>query len=67
MNPEQRDRAIQVMQIIQSDVEADTNRREGLPLTGANVAAALGEICAQVGALARGVELLLREHEGAQR
>lgn len=64
--PERRDRAIQVLQMIQTDVEADTRRREGMPFTGRNVGQALGEIAAQVGAIAKAVEMLLREHEGAQ-
>lgn len=54
-------RAREVMQTIQTDVEADTARREGQALTGHNVAVALGEIAAQVGATARAVELLLTE------
>ena len=67
MTPEKRDAAIRVMQMIQTDVATDTRRREGMELTGHNVATALGEIAAQVDAVARGVELLLREHEGMQR
>lgn len=66
MNTEQRDRAINVMQMIQTDVETDSRRREGMEFTGRNVSVALGEIAAQVGAIARAVELLLREHERAQ-
>lgn len=64
--PERRDRAIQVMQEIQADVETDSRRRDGQEFNGRNVATALGELAAQVGAIARGVEMLLREHEGAQ-
>lgn len=63
ITPLQRAKAIQSMQMIQTDVAADTSRREGLPLTGPNVAQALGELAAQVGAIARGVEILLSEGE----
>lgn len=64
--PERRDQAVRVMQEIQADVASDTRRREGMAFTGQNVGQALGELAAQVGAIARGVELLLRDHEGAQ-
>lgn len=61
MTPERRAAVVAVMKMIQEDVAADTSRREGLPFTGATVAAALGEICAQVGALAHAIECILTE------
>lgn len=64
MTPEKRSAAVSVMQMIQQDVESDTARREGQAFTGANVAAALGEIAAQVQAVARAVELLLTDGGG---
>ena len=61
MRPERKDAIRSVLQMIREDVVTDTARREGLPLTGRNVAGALGEICAQVGALANICEALLDE------
>jgi hypothetical protein len=63
MTGPERKRAVEVMQMIQADVETDTERREGLPFTARNVAGALGELAAQIGAVARTVELLLHEQE----
>ena len=46
------ERIIAICTGIRTDIEDDVRRREGMPLTGENVAVALGEICAQVHALA---------------
>lgn len=56
-------RLIEICRLIQDDMEADTNRREGLPLTGENVAVALGEVCATLSGLASVVEMLVAEVE----
>lgn len=59
MSKERRDRVIEVMREIQTDMEADTRRREGQPFNGRTVAAALGELSATLSVLAHAVELLL--------
>jgi hypothetical protein len=44
-------KALEALRMIYDDCDADTVRREGMGLTGRNVAEALGEICAQIQAL----------------
>jgi hypothetical protein len=44
-------KALDTLSMIYDDCDADTVRREGMGLTGRNVAEALGEICAQIQAL----------------
>ena len=46
------ERAVTMLRTLRADIEADVERRERLPFTGATVGQALGEICAQVDALA---------------
>jgi hypothetical protein len=43
------------------EAEADTERREGMPLTGRTVAGALGEICASYAAVAHAAEVLAEQ------
>ena len=50
-----------VLRMIARDCEEDTRMREGQAFTGQNVAAALGEICAQIAAIA---EILAQHIEG---
>jgi len=49
------------LKMIRDDIVADVDRREGMALTGPNMAAALGEICAQIDGVAHCVEVLVRE------
>lgn len=53
------DRMLWITQEIQRDMEADTARREGQAFTGANVAAALGELAGTIAGLAGVVERLV--------
>lgn len=55
-----RERMIWVVQEIQRDMLIDTHRREGQPLTGHNVAVALGELSATCSALAQILETMLK-------
>lgn len=48
----QAERVVHMLTDLRVDIANDVIRREGQPFTGPNVAAALGEICAQVDALA---------------
>lgn len=52
MSPERAARRVQMLRILRSDIDADVSRRDGMPLTGQAVATALGEMCAQIDALA---------------
>lgn len=49
------------LSMIRDDIRADVVRREGQPFDGRHVAAALGEICAQVDALAAILQVLVGE------
>lgn len=62
---EQLLRMREVAQTISADCAADTAKREGMEFTGRNVGQALGELAAQVDALARMVDTLLAEQDGA--
>lgn len=48
---------------VKRDCEADVAKREGMPLTGRNVAEALGETCGLIVGLANVLEALLEEVE----
>jgi hypothetical protein len=61
MTPQRREQIAAVLEGLRSDIEADVSRRDGLPFNGATVAQALGEICAQVDALAHALIVILRE------
>lgn len=52
MTPERAVGAVRMLRALRSDIGADVSRREGMPLTGQTVATALGEMCAQIDALA---------------
>jgi len=52
MNAERRERVVKMLRGLRNDIEVDVDRREGLPFTGRNVSEALGEICAQIDAIA---------------
>jgi hypothetical protein len=58
---EEREQALRVLKMIPEDMEADTQRREGQPLNGRTVAAALGEISATIAALAKVVALMMED------
>lgn len=60
MTPERSERAVQMLIALKADIEADVARRDGMLLTGRNVAEALGEIAAQVDALANVLIEILR-------
>lgn len=57
------ERALPMLREMRADIVVDVQRREGLPFTGANVAQALGEVCAQVDALAAVLIALLEVEE----
>ena len=61
MNAQQRFNALSMLHTLRADIVDDVARRDGLPLTGQNVAVALGEICAQVDALARVLIAILED------
>ena len=61
------DRMSAMLAEVQTDAEADTKRREGLPLTGPVVAAALGEICASYAAIARALQVIVDDLREEQR
>lgn len=52
MGPERAARAVEMLEELRADIRADVSRREGRIADGPTVAVALGEICAQVDALA---------------
>lgn len=52
MTLDQRSRAVTMLRALRQDIAADVRRRDGLILSGRSVGTALGEICAQVDALA---------------
>ena len=52
MTPERAAGAVQMLRVLRSDIPADVARRDGMPLTGPPLATALGEMCAQIDALA---------------
>jgi hypothetical protein len=58
-----RARALQVVEQIQQDMEADTNRWEGAAFTGRNVSEMFGEIRGTIAGLAHVVEKILDEME----
>lgn len=61
MSPDRKAAIESVLEDIREDITADVKRREGQPLTGANVGQALGEICGQVDSLAAICQALLAE------
>lgn len=61
------DRVLKALGEIRSDVEQDVARREGMPFNGATVGEALGEICAQIDALARCMEVLAQHIQEIKR
>lgn len=61
MNAEKKARILEVLADIREDIRNDVAGREYMPLTGPNVATALGEICAQVDALAHIVTTLVAD------
>jgi hypothetical protein len=60
MGPERAARAVGMLEELRADIEADVSRRDGQPFDGPHVAVALGEICAQVDALANVLIEILR-------
>lgn len=65
MTPKRIVRAIEVLDAIATDMEADVSRDERLPFTAENVARSLGEIRAAVQALANIISASLQSEEGA--
>lgn len=61
MSPARKAAIESALEVIREDITTDVTRRDGQPLTGANVGQALGEICAQVDALASICQALLAE------
>jgi hypothetical protein len=58
---DQTDRIQRTLAVIREDIRADVERREGQPFDGRHVAAALGEICAQIDALAGILQVMVGE------
>ena len=58
--------AAEMLVTLRADIPADVERREGLPFTGQTVAAALGEICAQVDAVAHACQILIEAAQEAR-
>jgi hypothetical protein len=52
-----------MLKTLQTDIRQDVNQREGMELTGPNVAKALGEMCAQIDALARVLTEILERQD----
>lgn len=67
MDIKDKRRAVEVARMIQTDVEADVIRTEGMAFTGANVAEMYGNLSAAVVTLAKMVEGLLEENIAARR
>ncbi len=63
IDPSQVERVVQMLTDLRVDIASDVLRREKLLLTGDNVAVALGEICAQVDALAHVLLWMLEESQ----
>ena len=61
MNAPQRFAALAMLSTLRADIVDDVARRDGQPFTGENVAVALGEICAQVDALAKVLIAILED------
>lgn len=61
MTPERKSAIESVLEMLREDIVADVKRRDGQPLTGENVGQALGEIAAQVDALAHICQALLAD------
>jgi hypothetical protein len=61
INHDQREKMLGVLRMVQSDIQADVKRRDGQPFNGRNVSEALGEMCAQIDALANVLVHLLED------
>lgn len=59
MTPERAEAAVNMLKTLRADIRSDVQRRDGLPVNGANVGVALGEMCAQIDALANVLIMLL--------
>lgn len=59
MTPEERAAHSNRMRMVSEDCVTDSTRRDGEPFTGNNVGAALGEIAAQIKAIADTVKAML--------
>lgn len=59
MTPERAEAAVNMLKTLRADIRSDVQRREGMALTGANVAVALAEMCAQIDALANVLIVML--------
>lgn len=64
MTPGRKASAAQMLRNLRRDITDDVQRREGMAFTGENVAAALGEMCAQIDALAAVLIALLEDEDG---
>ena len=61
MNPERREAAVAMLNVLRDDIRADVTHRDGQPFTGTTIGVALGEMCAQIDALARTLIAILEE------
>jgi hypothetical protein len=61
INHDQREKMLGVLRMVQSDIQADVKRRDGQPFNGRNVSEALGEMYAQIDALANVLVHLLED------
>ena len=61
MTPQKIDKAIEMLTELRADITTDVVRRDGQPFTGYEVGTALGEIAAQLDAVAHVVLEMLPE------
>lgn len=61
MTPGRQQAIADVLTMLREDIIADVRARDGMPLTGQNVAAAFGELAAQVDCLAHVCQALLED------
>jgi hypothetical protein len=61
MDTERKTNAVKMLRELKQDCFSDTRKRDAQPFTGRNVAEALGEICAQIDALATVLIAILEE------